>query len=222
MYTSSAGVKIAYVSGLESKEKDKTSEWTFNADDIKAVTNACLASNHTAGDYRGVDVLITSQWSDGVRQKEQNTSQLLSLLSAEIKPRYHFCGLNDDYYEPPPFRNMPRPNCQYELATRFIALASVGNDAKKKWIYAFNVVPVDKMRVTDLIQKTTNEIPCPYDSMNLLNANPRTVNNDQGSNQFFYDMNSFPGEDGRKRKGGFNQNDRGQKRPKQPAFDQGK
>lgn len=221
LYTSSAGVKIAYVSGLESKEKDSSSEWAFNAEDIKSVTNACLASNHSAGDYRGVDVLMTSQWPEGVRENEKNTSRLISTLSSEIKPRYHFCGLNDDFYEPPPFRNVARPNSQYELATRFISLASVGNAAKKKWIYAFNVVPVDKMRVTDLIQKTTNEIPCPYDSMNLFNASLEGAINDQGSAQFFYDMNAFPGEDGRKRKHGFNQNDRGQKKPKQPAFDQG-
>lgn len=220
LYTSSTGVKIAYVSGLEAKDDEKSSEWSFKSDDIKAVANACVASNNTVGDYRGVDVLMTSQWPEGVREKEPNTSRQLSLLSAEIKPRYHFCGRNGDYFEPPPYRNAPRPNSQYELATRLIALAGVGNAEKKKWIYAFNIVPVDKMRVTDLIQKTTNEVPCPYDAMNLLGAQQKLASNDQGSAQFFYDMNSFPGEDGRKRRG-FNQDERGQKRPRPQQFDQG-
>lgn len=55
-----------------------------------------------------------------------------------------------------------------ELATRFIALATVGNEAKAKYVYALNIAPVDKMRLMDLIQKTTDETPCPYDSINLM------------------------------------------------------
>lgn len=224
LYTSSTGVKIAYVSGIEVADTEPTTEWNFKIDDVKSVTNACLASNHTVGDYRGVDVLITSQWPDGVQENQKNASRLLSWLSAEIKPRYHFCGLNNDYFEPPPFRNIARPNSQFELATRLVALANVGNADKKKWIYALNVVPVDKMRVTDLIQKTTNEIPCPYDSMNLLSRDQQTKTDPTDRNsQFFYDMGSFPGEEGRGRKrGGLGHNDNKQKRPKQPQFDQEK
>lgn len=66
------------------------------------------------------------------------------------------------------FRNSIGSNTQLELATRFIALANVGNEAKAKYIYALSVAPVDKMRLMDLIQKTTDETPCPYDSINLM------------------------------------------------------
>lgn len=55
-----------------------------------------------------------------------------------------------------------------ELASRFIALANVGNEAKSKYIYALSIAPVDKMRLMDLIQKTTDETPCPYDALNLM------------------------------------------------------
>lgn len=65
-------------------------------------------------------------------------------------------------------RNSIGSNTQLELATRFIALATVGNEAKAKYIYALNVAPVDKMRLMDLIQKTTDETPCPFDSLNLM------------------------------------------------------
>lgn len=104
LYTVSSGLKIAYVSGIEATESDESSISNFKADDVKAVANACIASNNTAGDYRGIDVLISSQWPSGVRDKESNTSDLLAWLSSEIKPRYHFSGLNDSYFEPPPYR----------------------------------------------------------------------------------------------------------------------
>lgn len=104
LYTVSSGLKIAYVSGVEAPESEPSSINNFKVEDVKSVANACIASNHTAGDYRGVDILISSQWPSGTREKEQNTSELLAWLSTEIKPRYHFCGLNDSYFEPAPYR----------------------------------------------------------------------------------------------------------------------
>lgn len=104
LYTVSTGLKIAYVSGIEASKSETTSIYNFNVDDVKAVANACIGSNNTTGEYRGIDILITSQWPKGARDDEPNTSELLSWLSTEIKPRYHFCGLNDAYFEPPPFR----------------------------------------------------------------------------------------------------------------------
>ena len=107
------------------------------------------------------------------------------------------------------------------MATRFIALSSVGNPEKTKYIYALSVTPVDKMRITDLIQKTTNETTCPFDSMNLGRIdNDRSGGSDQQGGQFFYDMNSFPGED-RRGKRGLGHEDRKQKRPRQTVVDQG-
>lgn len=104
MYTVASGLKIAYISGLESRDSEANSMGNFKIDDVKAVATACLASNHTSGEYRGIDILISSQWPNGARENEPNTSELLAWLCTEIKPRYHFCGLNDSYFEPPPFR----------------------------------------------------------------------------------------------------------------------
>lgn len=72
------------------------------------------------------------------------------------------------YKTSPFFRNSIGSNTQLELATRFIALSNVGNEAKAKYIYALSIAPVDKMRLMDLIQKTTVETPCPYDNLNLM------------------------------------------------------
>lgn len=104
LYTTSSGLKIAYISGVESPDSESSSHSNFKTEDVKSVTTACLASNASTGDYRGIDILMTNQWPEGVRKDEPNTSRLLSWLSSEIKPRYHFCGLNDSYFEPPPFR----------------------------------------------------------------------------------------------------------------------
>lgn len=58
---------------------------------------------------------------------------------------------------------MARPNSRLELTTRLIALASIGNARQMKFIYGLNINAVDKMRLTDLIRNTIEEIPCPYD-----------------------------------------------------------
>lgn len=62
-----------------------------------------------------------------------------------------------------------------ECATRFIALAPVGNNLKEKWIYACSLQPISKMRMTDLLQATTDETPCPYDPEMLKQHQPGKV-----------------------------------------------
>lgn len=104
LYNVSTGLKIAYVSGIESNDAESGSICNFKTEDVKSVANVCIASNNASGEYRGIDILISSQWPSGVRKDEKNTSELLAWLSSEIKPRYHFCGLNDSYFEPAPYR----------------------------------------------------------------------------------------------------------------------
>lgn len=107
------------------------------------------------------------------------------------------------------------------MATRLIALASVGNAAKSKFIYALNATAVDKMRLTDLIQKTTNEVPCPYDAMKFTAPGLKTAANANGNQQYFYDFDTSGGQMHKKR-GKFNQDNSGQhKKPRLPNFDQG-
>lgn len=109
LYTISSGIKIAYVSGIEADKSD----WSFDAEDVKAVRNSCFINKTTMGEYRGIDILLTSQWPFGVDNDKKKTekseskiasSKLLSWLAREIKPRYHFAGLNGNYYERAPYR----------------------------------------------------------------------------------------------------------------------
>lgn len=98
---------------------------------------------------------------------QATASKLVSFLCREIKPRYHFCAINGTHYESAPFRMPKDETTQFELCTRFISLAEVGNAEKAKYIYALSLKPVDKSRLLDLVQKTTNEIPCPFIGLDL-------------------------------------------------------
>lgn len=84
LYTASSGVKIAYLSGVEGPASDDAH---FDMSDVELIRNACLSSN-MASDFRGVDILMTSQWPKGVEKKEDESgSSLISWLSTQIRPR---------------------------------------------------------------------------------------------------------------------------------------
>lgn len=215
LYTCTSGIRVAYVSGLQApinsnasarpspglppaSSSTSTAVQThhFNVDDVRATRNSCLASKTSSGEYRGIDILITSQWPQAVdadhEPKPPSTiaSPLLAWLAFEIRPRYHLCvSPNGSYVERLPYRNAAGPNSSLEVATRFVALAAVGNAAKDKYIYALSVTPVDRMRVIDLIQKTTNETLCPYDPQRFAQFASAAADGELlGTAQYFYDM----------------------------------
>ncbi|EDW02397.1 CWF19-like protein 1 homolog [Drosophila grimshawi] len=212
VYTLTSGVKIAYLSGIEAAGS-VGGEHEFTKADVQAVRNSCLVSKNCATDYRGVDVLLTSQWPYALLEKEnEKASKLISFLCREIKPRYHFCAINGTYFECPPFRIPKDETTQFELCTRFISLADVGNLEKSKYIYALSLKPVDKARLLDLVQKTTNEIPCPFIGLDM--GGTFSKNETSESRQYFFDMDSSGN---RKRRGdGRNQD----KRPRIMQIDQ--
>ena len=82
-----------------------------------------------------------------------------------IKPKYHFCSSNK-YFESPPFRFPSDEISSIDLSSRFCSLSSVGNISKEKYIYALNIVPLEKMRITDLMIRSTDEVECPYLKLN--------------------------------------------------------
>lgn len=91
------------------------SDWSFDTDDVKAVRNSCFINKTSMGEYRGIDILLTSQWPFGIENDDKKTdkndskiaaSKLLSWLAREIKPRYHFAALNGNYFERLPYRSV--------------------------------------------------------------------------------------------------------------------
>ncbi|XP_063698565.1 CWF19-like protein 1 homolog [Culicoides brevitarsis] len=217
LYTTSSGLRIAYLSGTEAKsDETETPAWQFTKKDVIAVRDSCLASK-SSGEYRGVDVLITAQEP---KLGENEGSVLISWLALQIKPRYHFCSMSETYNERPPYRTPRDQTTSIDLSTRLITLASVTNATKAKYLYAANIQPVEKMRVIDLLQKTTDETECPYLKLQFNVETSSGINKNQEQNQFFYDMNDPQDFHGKRRHGGNNHGH--QKRPRQQQFDQEK
>ncbi|XP_012280243.1 CWF19-like protein 1 [Orussus abietinus] len=190
LYNSSSGLKIAYLSGIE-RQGSESSSYTFDESDIMSIRSTCLKGQPS---YRGVDILLTSQWPKDVTHLDStepsfkyNGSKLIAWLATQLKPRYHVSALQEIHYERPPYRNQNQSGDGIEIATRFLALASVGNPDKRKWLYALNLTPVDRARLSELVQRTTDETPTPY-PISMLNSEPRDPKPEGKSTQFFYDM----------------------------------
>ncbi|XP_026320616.1 CWF19-like protein 1 [Hyposmocoma kahamanoa] len=211
IYTTSAGVKIAYLTGLSRRELGKDIPMvTFEPSDCSAVRDSCFRGQ---SEFRGVDMLITTLWPSGIQEDEcqkvevekERLSDLIAWLAIHIKPRYHFVPSTSKFFERQPYRNQSHHQDYKECATRFIALAPVGNKDKEKWIYACSLQPISKMRMTELLQSTTDETACPYDPNLLKQHQPGKVVTVTGNGQFFFNMdaNDDDGQHGkRKRKGG--------------------
>lgn len=101
------------------------------------------------------------------------------------------------------------------MATRFISLAAVGNPEKQKAVYAVSLNPVDKMRVMDLIQKTTNEIASPFSNIDF--SMYKGKQDTESGKQYFYDLNKRDDRP-RKRRGN---NDGSFEKRQRPTYDQG-
>lgn len=211
VFTLASGFTVAYLSGTEAKEGSKSS-WQFDKKDVVAVRNSCLKNFTNMDDYRGIDFLLTSQWPAGITEGEENTSKLVSFLSLGVKPRYHFCGINNKHFEKPPFRLPAQYARSVESASRFIALAKQNNTTKSKFLYALNVAPLATMRLTDIMQKSTDEVECPYVSIDFSDI----TGEKNESQQFFWSNDE--GGDGKKR----SQNSENQRKKFKPMMDQDK
>ncbi|XP_070925403.1 CWF19-like protein 1 isoform X7 [Macaca nemestrina] len=136
IFTGSSGLQIVYLSGTESLN-EPVPGYNFSPKDVSSLrTMLCTTSQ-----FKGVDILLTSPWpkyvgnfgnSSGEVDTKKCGSALVSSLAMGLKPRYHFAALEKTYYERLPYRNhvVLQENAQH--ATRFIALANVGNPEKKK------------------------------------------------------------------------------------------
>ena len=211
VFTLASGFTVAYLSGTDAKEGSK-SPWEFDKKDVIAVKNSCLKNFTNMDDYKGIDFLLTSQWPSGLVEDEANISKLVSFLSLNVKPRYHFCGLSNKHFEKAPFRLPAQNHRSIEVVSRFIALAKQNNTTKSKFLYALNVAPLSTMRLTDLMQKSTDEIECPYLSIDFSDISGQSANENQ---QFFWSND----EGGNKRSRNQNEN---QRKKFKPMMDQEK
>uniref|UniRef100_A0A8C5MBC9 CWF19-like protein 1 n=1 Tax=Leptobrachium leishanense TaxID=445787 RepID=A0A8C5MBC9_9ANUR len=136
VFTGASGLQIAYLSGIESSSEPAPA-YCYTAKDIQSL-KLLLTSNSK---FKGVDILLTSPWpkevwnygnSPGVINLKACGSSLAANLASSLKPRYHFAALEGENYERLPYRNHFVLQESAQHVSRFIALASVGNPAKKK------------------------------------------------------------------------------------------
>lgn len=186
LYTGSSGLQIAYLSGTESA---KSSEVYFSRKDVDELVQSAASSKQ----FKGVDILITSQWAKGVEkyasevdslESDKNGSSLIAKLAVLLRPRYHFVGLQGVFYERQPYRNHQVLQETAHHVTRYIGLAKVGNADKKKYLYAFSITPLTAMDKTELIHQPKDVTECPYPVSEMKAEKPL----DSDSQQFFFDM----------------------------------
>ncbi|GAB1609733.1 CWF19-like protein 1 [Argonauta hians] len=198
VFTTSTGLQIAYLSGIPSSNEI----YGFTKNDV----NDLLESVTSSKGFKGVDVLITSQWPKGVEKYARDVegvtsdkcgSPLISNLALKLRPRYHFVGLQGVFYERLPYRNHQTLREASQHCTRFISLAKVSNKQKQKFLYAFNIEPLVNMDRNDLTKQPEDATECPYQESHF--HEPQV--NDDGGQQFFFDMKA--------------QSMKGQKRPNQ-------
>uniref|UniRef100_A0A0N4Z4K2 CWF19-like protein 1 homolog n=1 Tax=Parastrongyloides trichosuri TaxID=131310 RepID=A0A0N4Z4K2_PARTI len=161
MFISAQGLKIAYMSGVESNEASKS---TFD----KSTVNDLIYPVKALHGFIGCDILLTSEWPKGATNFSNNIpkeipegSILVSQVAAALKPRYHFAGLYC-HYERTPYRNHRVLLDSAQHVTRFISLASVDNELKEKWLYAFSIAPITKITREQLVQQPDIVSEFPY------------------------------------------------------------
>ncbi|KAK2146142.1 hypothetical protein LSH36_629g01064 [Paralvinella palmiformis] len=190
IYTSSNGLKVAYLSGTDPKMQSDSPEICFSQNDVCALT---VSSSSTS--FKGVDLLLTSQWPRGVEKygikaegvnTKQVGSETISQVAIAMKPRYHFCAMEGVFYERLPYRNHKVLQESAQHTTRFIALAKVGNPKKSKFLYAFNITPMCDVPEVDLTKQPSDVTECPYSHHPSLLLPQDQM--DQKPAQFFYDQ----------------------------------
>ena len=97
--------------------------------------------------------------------------------------------------------------------TRFIGLAEVGNLEKKKWVYAFNIVPMTSMAATELTAQPENATECPFKAKDV----EMPVEKAQINTFFYSDKPPEDDDKGRKRRGENGHRDGGAKKPFVPS-----
>lgn len=212
VFTGVSGLQIAYVSGQEALQEPAPSH-CFTSKDLSALVTPLINNSK----FRGVDILLTSQWPRGVwnygNNPEVNTkscgSSSVATLADKLKPRYHFAALEGAHYERLPYRNhvVLQENAQH--VSRFIALATVNNPAKKKYLYAFNIVPMKTMDPSELVKQPQDTTENPYRRSNKDKTDRQkpafsTTEEEEPAHQFFFDLGN--------KQGGANRG-RGRKRP---------
>lgn len=214
--TTSQGLRVAYLNGSY-QEDDSLEDEDMKHFTQKDINSLLLA--HESASSSIIDILVTTQWpkdifnfcnTDNIDKNvldkiNETSSAKISILARTLKPRYHFVGGLNLFYERTPFRNHKVINEASKNVTRFISIGNVANDQKQKWLYAINIIPGNTMSREELVFQPPVVTENPF--LNTSLENDLKPTNPSGS-QFFFDTNSNHQDSENYRKRGRNQSDR--------------
>lgn len=189
IFTTSDGLKIGYISGIQNNSGKENEMHTFNYDSLSQFRDSCIRAGSTS-----LDVLLTSPWPLDIRNKErileninvkeptekESESQLLSWIAINLTPRYHFAGLQRVFYQRSPYKNT-----NSKTVTRFIGLGDYHDNKikKQKWLYGF-VISLAELTTPNPMNYTVTESPF-ADNISHYTANMLPV-----SKQYFYNTST--------------------------------
>ncbi|XP_050424334.1 CWF19-like protein 1 [Adelges cooleyi] len=175
VFTTTDGLKIGYVSGIQSSSKSNNEEFMFNYDSLVQFKDSCHRSGHVP-----LDILLTSPWPTDICNKERVEGSikdnlldknleapLLSWIADNLTPRYHFAGMQGFFYQRSPYKNH-----NSNVITRFVGIGDYykNKHSKQKWLYGFVISPgsiqhkmdytvTDSPYITDTSQYTIGSAP---------------------------------------------------------------
>lgn len=219
LLTTAGGLTIAYISGLEAETSDGCH--------FDSSTYAELVEPISRLGFEGVDILVSSPWPKDIVKYDQTwtgtdenliESPVLSKIATTLKPRYHFAGMNDRFYERQPYRNHRVLAESSRHTTRFVGLGKFLSVRKSRSLYAFQIVPMSKLSRAKLVEQSADTTEFPYSSV-LAELGTTCRKPSEAAPQFFYDMNAKASEDGNRGKRRQNEsgNEGGAKRQLPPA-----
>ena len=194
LFTSTSGLSVAYLSGKDGADKDDFSH--FSASDVQALKTKITSAEK----FKGVDILLTSVWPQGVslygvelNQQPKCDSSNVAKLAMALKPRYHFAGIEGISYERNPYRNHKLLSGQSGHVSRFVALAAAGNKEKQKYLYAFNITPMKYIDREELHRQPPDTTECPYKMTHQEMTEARQAAGGPQRNEFFYGQSPAAG-----------------------------
>ncbi|XP_048410021.2 CWF19-like protein 1 isoform X1 [Stegostoma tigrinum] len=194
VFTGASGLQIAYLSGTEA-QREPAPAYCYTSKDVIALKSSVTANSK----FKGMDILLTSQWPKGVWQYGNNLEGIdtkscgsisASHLAFALKPRYHFAALEGAHYERLPYRNHVILQESAQHVSRFIALANLNNSNKKKYLYAFNIMPLRAMDPVELAKQPLDVTESPYRKMMREFQKTKTDETATGESQFFFDLST--------------------------------
>ncbi|KAJ3099776.1 hypothetical protein HDU97_002754 [Phlyctochytrium planicorne] len=179
IYTTSEGLRIAYLSGVSNpedtgdgdKEDPNRGYGTLDVDRLAQRESAQQSTPPVS-----VDVLVTFEWPENITSGSSNPNASLAAakvvalnaampsvtdVAQALQPRYQFSSFPGIFFEREPYKNINGA----VHPSRFIGLGEFGAPNKERWFYAFNIIPLSSIDRDALKQVPSNITENPFISL---------------------------------------------------------